>query len=199
MSGGGGTFDRQSDMDFSSNPVFPAYKLRKPVIAAMNGHAVGLGFSLALQCDFRIAANEGKYGLLQVTRGVLADGCTHWLLPRLVGMERALEIMLLGEKMNGVTLVDRGLAMRSVSADQVLPSAMNLAGKLASGSAPLVTAMAKQLMWNSFEMTVDAMEEKETRWLHHSMGKADAVEGGTAYVEKRLPVWCGSVSGEWPE
>lgn len=199
MSGGASTFDSQREMDFSSNPVLPAYKLRKPVIAAMNGHAVGLGFSLALQCDFRIAADEGKYGLLQVTRGVLADGCTHWLLPRLVGMEKALEIMLLGDKMSGATLVDRGLAMRSAPADQVLSSAMELAGKLASGSAPLVAAMAKQLMWRSFEMTVDAMEEQETRWLHHSMGKPDAVEGGAAYFERRSPVWCGSVSGEWPE
>ena len=199
MSAGGATFDTQADMSFSSNPIMPAYKVRKPVIAAMNGHAVGLGFSLALQCDFRIAANEGKYGLLQVTRGVLADGCTHWLLPRLVGMERALEIMLLGEKMSGSTLAEKGLALCSVTRDEVLPRAMALAEKLASNSAPLVAAMTKQLMWRSFDLSIGEMEKVETRWLHHTMGKSDAIEGGNAYFEKRPPVWRGSVSGEWPE
>jgi enoyl-CoA hydratase/carnithine racemase len=199
MSGGAATFDKQTDMNFSSNPIMPAYKLRKPVIAALNGHAVGLGFSLALQCDFRIAAHEGKYGLLQVTRGVLADGTTHWLLPRLVGMEKALEIMLLGEKMTGPALVEMGLARSSVPADEVLPAAMALAEKLAAGSAPLVAAMAKRLMWQSLDMTIDAMTEKETRWLHHTMGSPDAVEGGMAYFEQRPPVWSGSVSDEWPE
>ena len=88
MSDGPKTFDVQDDMSFSSCPVTPAWTLKKPVIAALNGHAIGLGFSLALQCDFRIVADNAKYGLLQVKRGVLADGCTHWLLPRLTNLER---------------------------------------------------------------------------------------------------------------
>ncbi len=199
MSGGADTFDSQDDMDFSSCPVLPAWELRKPVIAAMNGHALGLGFSQALQCDFRIAADEGKYGLLQLRRGVLADGCTHWLLPRLIGMERALEVMLLARRMSGQELVSKGLAMQSVPAEQVLDTALALAEELASDCAPLVTGMAKRLMWDSAHMTVEDMELRETRWLHHSMGKPDAIEGGMAYFERRAPNWQGSVSSEWPE
>jgi len=200
MSGGGDTFDTpDANIAFSSNPVTPAWKLRKPVIAAMNGHAIGLGFSLALQCDFRIAANEGKYGLLQVRRGVLADGCSHWLLPRLIGVERALEVLLLGRKMSGAELVEKGLAMQSVPADQVLDTALSLAEELATHSAPLITAMAKRLVWDSHHLSLPDMEARETNWLLHTMGMPDAIEGGTAFFEKRVPNWQGSVSTQWPD
>ena len=198
MSQGGDTFDSKDDMSFSSCPIYPAWKLRKPVIAAMNGHAVGVGFSLALQCDFRIVAAEGKYGLLQVRRGVLADGCAHWLLPRLVGMERALEVMLLGRKMSGDEVVSKGLAMQSVPADQVLDVALAMAEDLAINCAPLVTGLAKQLMWSSNTMSLDEMEKKETELLHYTMGKPDAIEGGVAYFEKRAPKWQSVISKDWP-
>jgi enoyl-CoA hydratase/carnithine racemase len=199
MSGGGETFDTQDDMDFSTCPVMPAWQVKKPVIAALNGHAIGLGFSLALQCDFRIAAAEGKYGLLQVRRGVLSDACTHWLLPRLVGVQTAMEVLLLGRKMSGNELVEKGLAMQCVAAEDVLTTAMHLAQELASECAPLICSMAKSLVWQSMDMNIEQMEQKETAWLHHSMGKADAVEGGTAFFERREPQWKGSVSKEWPE
>lgn len=200
MSGGGDTFDSpDAKIPFSSSPVTPAWQLRKPVIAAMNGHAIGLGFSLGLQCDFRIAANEGKYGLVQVRRGVMSDGCSHWLLPRLVGMERALEILLLGRTMSGAELVEKGLAMKSLPAADVFDAAMALAEEISLHSAPLVTAMAKRLAWDSADMSIDEMNHRETAWLLHTMGMPDAIEGGTAFFEKRPPQWTGSVSRHWPE
>lgn len=199
MSAGAATFDKQQDMSFRSNPIKPAYDMRKPVIAAMNGHAIGIGFSLGLQCDFRIVANEAKYGLLQVRRGVLADGCSHWLLPRLVGVEKALEIILCGEYMDGQAMLDNGLASQSVPADQVLATAMRKAESLAQNSSPLIAAMAKRLIWQSLDMSLADMEQKETAWLHHSMGLADAIEGGTAFFEKRAPHWTGSVAKQWPD
>ena len=198
MSEAGATFDTQEDMSFSSNPVMPAYKVRKPVIAAVNGHAIGVGLSLALQCDFRIVADEGKYGLLQVRRGVLADGCSHWLLPRLVGMEKALQIMLCGERYSGQELVQQSLALKSVPATRVLEEAMIMAARIAENSSPLIAGMAKRLLWQSAEMTVDEMEVKETAWLHHSMGLPDAVEGGMAFFEKRAPNWQGSIDKDFP-
>ncbi|NRB40503.1 MAG: enoyl-CoA hydratase/isomerase family protein [Pseudomonadales bacterium] len=199
MSQGGATFDTQQDMDFSTNPIKPAYQINKPVIAAMNGHAIGIGFSLGLQCDFRIVADEAKYGLLQVRRGVLSDACSHWLLPRLIGLEKAMQVILLGETMSGTTVVEKGLALKSVPADQVFPEAMKMAETMAKNSAPLITAMAKRLLWQSFDMSIDEMEAKETRWLHHSMGKPDAVEGGMAFFEKREPKWRGSVNAGFPK
>jgi enoyl-CoA hydratase/carnithine racemase len=199
MSGGGNTFDLKEDMSFSSCPVMPAWKVRKPVIAALNGHAIGLGFSLALQCDFRIAALEGKYGLLQVRRGVLADACSHWLLPRLVGMEKALELQLSGRRMSGEELCQSGLAGSCCPRDNVLATAVTMARDMAVNCSPLVMGLAKKLVWDSFAMCVEQMETLETRMLHHTMGNKDAIEGGAAYVERRIPQWSSKVSEDWPD
>ena len=198
MSGGADTFASSDLDDFSTCPVKPAWEVRKPVIAAVNGHAIGLGFSLALQCDFRVVARQAKYGLLQVRRGVLADACMHWLLPRLAGQATATEILLLGRTYDGDQLLAKGLANSVVEGSEVLEEALKLANELATECAPLVSAMAKRLVWDSAEMSVAEMETRETRWLQHSMGKGDAIEGGTAFAERRAPRWSGSVSKEWP-
>ncbi|CAH0991708.1 putative enoyl-CoA hydratase echA8 [Sinobacterium norvegicum] len=198
LSGGGDTFDKQEDMSFSSCPITPAYQLKKPVIAACNGHAIGVGFSLALQADFRFLSKQGKYGLLQAQRGVLADGCAHWLLPRLIGMEKALELMLTGQKMTGEQAHEKGLALQVVEADQVLETAMAFAYSLAEKSSPLVVGLAKQLMWQSHDMSAEQMEALETKLLHQSMGLPDAIEGGVAFMERRTPTWTSSINNDWP-
>jgi len=198
MSGGGTTFDEQEDMSFSSCPVTPAWQLKKPVIGALNGHAVGVGFGLALQFDFRFVAEEAKYGLLQVRRGVLADCCSHWLLPRLIGVEKALEVLLLGRTMKGNELLEKGLATQCVTSDQVLKRAMEFAKEMATHSSPTVAAMAKQLVWKSLHYKLDDFEKLETEVLHQSMGTQDAIEGGSAFFEKRLPEWQDTVTHNWP-
>jgi enoyl-CoA hydratase/carnithine racemase len=87
MSVGESTFAKQDEATFSAAGVDPpAWEVRKPVIAAVNGHAIGIGLTLALQCDLRILAEAGKYGVVQVRRGVMPDAYSHWTLPRLVGM-----------------------------------------------------------------------------------------------------------------
>lgn len=187
MSAGEETFSSSDISNFDTCPVKPAWEVRKPVIAAMNGHAIGLGFSLALQCDFRIVAREAKYGLLQVRRGVLADACMHWLLPRLAGQAVATEVLLLGRTYNGDELQARGLASQVVDNELVLDTALALAEELARDSAPLVLAMSKQLLWDSAELSLADMRVKETRWLQHAMGRQDALEGGLAFAERRKP------------
>lgn len=198
MSGGGDTFNQQADMSFSSCPITPAWKLKKPVIGALNGHAVGVGFGLALQFDFRFVAEDAKYGLLQVRRGVLADCCSHWLLPRMLGTEKALEILLLGRSMKGNDVFAKGLATACCPAEKVLEAAMAFANEMVANSAPVVMAMAKRLVWRSFEMTLHDFEILETNVLHQSMGSADSIEGGMAFFEKREPVWQDTISNGWP-
>jgi len=168
------------------------------VIAAMNGHAVGLGLTLALQCDLRIAADEAKYGVLQVRRGVMPDACSHWTLPRIVGLEKAAWLLLTGTKITGREAAALGLALRSRPADEVLPCALEIARDVARNTAPLSVGVTKKLLWQSPELTPAQVERMETELHHHLMGKPDAIEGAVAYLERRAPRWTLSVADDWP-
>ena len=115
MSGGGDTFDSHDDVEFTSCPLsMQAWEVRKPVIAACNGHAVGVGLGIAAQCDMRVFAAEGKYGFVQNRRGVVADFAIEQALPRLIGFERAFEMIVGGIRHNGEEAGQRGLASRVV-------------------------------------------------------------------------------------
>lgn len=201
MSGGGETFDAgEQELDFSSCPLsFQAWNIRKPVIAACNGHAIGVGLGIALQADMRIFSEQGKYGFLQNRRGVVADFAAEYLLPRLVGFERAFELLVRAPRLTGSEAGDWGLASRVLPADQVLAGAMEIAADMATNCSPLVMGMHKRLLWNALDMSLPALVDAETRALHHSMAKPDAVEGGMAYFERRTPQWQGTLASDWPE
>jgi len=201
MSGGGETFDAEGkELDFSSCPLsFQAWDVRKPVIAACNGHAIGVGLGIALQADLRIFAEQGKYGFLQNRRGVVADFAAEYLLPRLVGFERAFELLVRAPRLSGVEAAEWGLASRVLPADKVLDAALEIASDMAVNCSPLVMGMHKRLLWRGLDSTLPDLVQMETRALHHSMGTADAVEGGMAWFERRAPQWTASVSEDWPE
>lgn len=200
MSAGAETFASQDVSNFSASPVSPpAWEVRKPIIAALNGHAVGLGLTLALQCDMRICADEGKYGVLQVRRGMMPDAHCHWTLPRLVGTERAASLLLTGRKISGREAFAMGLVLRSVPADEVLGCAMEIARDIADNTAPLSVAITKKLLWQSTSLSADQVEQAETELHHYLMGKADAIEGPVAYLARRSPEWKLLVSKDWPK
>jgi len=199
MGAGAETFASQDVSSFSASPVSPpAWEVRKPIIAALNGHAVGLGLTLALQCDMRICADEGKYGVLQVRRGVMPDAHCHWTLPRLVGTERAASLLLTGRKIEGPEAFAMGLVLRSVPASEVMAVALEIARDIADNTAPLSVAITKKLLWQSTGLSADQVERAETELHHHLMGKADAIEGPMAYLERRKPKWKLKVSKDWP-
>jgi len=200
MSTGEDTFAKQGRHTFSAAGVDPpAWEVRKPVIAAMNGHAVGIGMTLALQCDMRIVANEGKYGIVQVRRGVMPDGYSHWTLPRLVGMERAAYLLLTGRLISGAEAAEMGIASQALPADEVLPAALEIARDIAANTAPLSVAITKRLLWESPTLTRAEVGYKETELHHHLMGRPDAVEGVMAWIERRQPQWKLSVKNNWPD
>ena len=200
MSAGEQTFAKQNPEGFSAAGVDPpAWEVRKPVIAAMNGHAVGIGLTLALQCDLRIVAEEGKYGILQVRRGVMPDAYSHWTLPRLVGTEQAAYLMLTGRKVTGQEAFQIGLASRCLPAEQVLPAALEIARDIAVYTAPLSVAVTKRLLWESPGLTWQEIGRRETELHHHLMGKPDAIEGPVAWLEHRDPVWKLSAKNDWPD
>ena len=205
FSGGAGVFGTPDSSDsekppFSSDPLddFHPWDVRKPVIAAINGHAVGIGLTMTLQCDIRIVADEAKLGIVQVRRGIMPDLHSHWTLPRLVGYAKATELMLTGRMFSGTEAAAWGLASQSAPAAEVLGQATELARDLATHTAPLSVGVSKRLLW----MSAPTPEEINTleRELHlHLMGTADSKEGVMSFMEKRDPNWTLRISQNWPE
>ena len=169
----------------------PAWTLGKPVIAAVNGHAIGLGLTLALQCDVRLFAADARYGVVQVRRGVVGDAYAHWLLPRLIGMANAAEILLGGAVFDGHRAVELGLGSRVLAADEVLPAAMEMARDIAVNTAPMSVAASKRLLWDSFDLDRDAVGARETAIHLALMKHEDAKEGVRAHLQSRPPRWTG--------
>ena len=185
---------------FSSSPIRPpAWEVRKPVIAAVNGHAIGLGMTIAMQCDIRIMATGAKYGIVHVRRGVIPDAQSHWTVPRAVGYAHAAELMLTGRHFTAEEAVAMGMASRALPPGEVLPAAIEMARDIAVNTAPVSVAISKRLLWS-----VASLDPVETEWLetlmhHHVMGREDAREGVVAFLERRDPKWSMSVSADWPE
>jgi enoyl-CoA hydratase/carnithine racemase len=200
FSRGADVFERTESTEFSSNPVNPpAWKIRKPVIAAINGHAIGIGLTLALHCDLRFVARDAKYGVVQVRRGILPDAMSHWTLPRLVGVAKAADILLTGRTFDGTEAVELGIASGVFANDEVLPRALEVAHDIAVNTAPVSVALSKRLLWESFAMTSEQMNQAESDLHVHLMGKTDAREGVNSYLERREPQWSLSVNKDYPE
>ena len=196
----GDTFSAARDDTFSSSPVHPpAWVVRKPVIAAVNGHAIGIGLSLAMQCDLRFVADDAKLAFMHVRRGVLPDAHAHWTVPRTIGFARAADLMLTGRTFRGAEAAELGLANRALPADEVLPAALEVARDIAVNTAPLSVALSKRLLWASPTLDRDEVDRRETEYHRVVMGSADAREGELAYLERRDPNWTLSPTTDLPD
>ncbi len=142
-------FDAPSaDSAFTAAPTDPAaFELRTPVIVAVNGHAIGIGLTIALQADIRIMAEEAKYAVAQVRRGVIPDCMSHWTLPHLAGGAVAADILLTGRTFDGLEASAMGIATRTLPAGEVLDHAMAVARDIAVNVAPMSAALSKRLLW----------------------------------------------------
>ncbi len=194
LSEGGATFRKRDDASFSAAAVdVPAWQVRKPTIAAVNGHAIGVGLTLTLQCDIRIFAADATYGIVQVRRGVMGDGFSHWTLPRIAGMSGAAEILLTGRTFDGHEAKELGLCRHVLPNREVLPAAVDMARDIAVNTAPLSVAYSKQLLWRTWQCNADEVEQLETAYHHRLMGEPDAREGVLAFLERRPPRWQGKI------
>lgn len=200
FSAGAEVFEKQEAVEFSAAAFDPpAFRVRKPVIAAVNGHAVGLGLSIAMQCDIRIFALEGKFGFLHTRRGVLPDAYSHFTVPRAIGHAKAADIFLTGRRFDGREAFELGLASRALPQGEVLAAALETAHDIARNVAPLSAALSKALLWDETATTAAAVERKETALHHAVMGQPDALEGAMAFLEKREPNWLLRVGKDWPK
>jgi len=170
----------------------------KPVIAAINGHAVGVGITYPMLADIRIASETAKIQYAMVRRGILPELGSHVILPRIIGFSRAAELLLTGRMLSGAEAAELGLVSRAVPAEQVLPAAMEIARDIAQNTAPVSVALAKRMMWEGLNAGVDEMIAAEGRIINRLASSPDSVEGVRAFFEKRTPQWSMSVNDDAP-
>jgi enoyl-CoA hydratase/carnithine racemase len=177
---------------------FQPNQVRKPVLAAINGHAIGVGITYPLQCDVRFVADDAKLAFAFTRRGVAPELGSHFLLPRIVGFSNAADLLLSGRTFSGVDAAAIGLASRSLPADEVLPATLDYAHDLARECSPTSCAIVKELLWSALDL-----DQAETRRIELALfpwigAREDAREGVAAWAERRPPRWSGRPS-ERPE
>jgi enoyl-CoA hydratase/carnithine racemase len=172
------------------------WELCKPVVAAINGHAIGVGLTFALACDLRFVAEEAKLAFAFVRRGVLPGYGSHAIAARVAGLSNAADLMLSGRTFLGSEAAARGLASRALPAPEVLPAALAWARDLAENAAPVSVALSKRLLWR--DVAADAMRRREDRLFAWCGNQADAREGVDAFLAKREPRWTLRASRDLP-
>jgi len=162
------------------------HRISKPVIAKVNGVAVGAGMNLALACDLIVASENARFSEIFARRGLSIDFGGSWLLPRLVGMHKAKELALLADIISAKEAADLGLVNRVVPAGQLDAFVADWAERLAAGP-PLALSMTKRLLTNSFAMSMDEALEAEGMAQSVNSGTEDTPEAIRAFLEKREP------------
>lgn len=164
------------------------WKMRTPIIAAMNGSAVGLGLTFPLQWDIRIVNESAKYGFVFTRRGLIPEQNSLWLLPKLVGLSVALELLLTGRLFTGAEAQALGIASRAVPADEVLPTALAVAEEIAAQTAPAAVGLTKQLAYELLgETDREAAFHREWELFRWIGRQPDSAEGVASFIEKRSP------------
>jgi 2-(1,2-epoxy-1,2-dihydrophenyl)acetyl-CoA isomerase len=158
----------------------------KPCIAAVNGVAAGGGLSLCLACDIRIASQEARFSAIWSRRALVPDfGCSH-LLPRIVGMSKALELIYTGQMIDAQEALAIGLVSQVAAADELMPTAMALAERIAKGP-PMAIELAKRLAYQGWRQELEAQVEYEEYLQRLCIESEDAQEGVRSFLEKREP------------
>jgi enoyl-CoA hydratase/carnithine racemase len=205
LSGGGKTFDRVArgaggeHRDGGGLVSLRIYEMKKPVIAAINGPAVGFGITMTLPMDIRIASTAARIGFVFTRRGVVPEACSTWFLPRLVGMGRAAEWIYTGRVFGAEEALGAGLVSQVVPPERLMAAARELALEIAQNTSAVSVALARQLLWRMLgadhPMEAHRLDSKCMDWTGRS---ADAREGVTSFLEKRPPRFTLRPSADMP-
>jgi enoyl-CoA hydratase/carnithine racemase len=163
-------------------------KIQTPLIAAINGYALGGGLELAMMCDILIASDKAIFGQPEITLGTIPGGGGTQRLTHAVGKSKAMEMILTGSSITAKEALEFGLISNIYPHLELIPKAINLATKIASFSKP-ITQLAKEAINVSFESTLQEGTRFERRLFHASFGTLDRKEGMKAFEEKRKPTW----------
>src|SRR5271156_823795 len=207
LASGGDTFDARkreavagARRDNGGEFSLRIFESTKPVIAAINGPAVGVGATMTLPMDVRLAADDARIGFVFARRGIIPEAASSWFLPRVVGISRAMEWVSTGRVFSAQEALDGGLVRSLHPKDELLDAARALACEIAENTAPVSVALARQLMWRMLGAEHPMLAHRaDSRGMLARGQSADAVEGITAFLEKRPANFPDQVSDGPPE
>jgi enoyl-CoA hydratase/carnithine racemase len=185
--------------DGGGRVVLRIYRSLKPVIAAVNGAAVGVGATMQLPMDFRIASTTAKFGFVFARRGITPEACSSWFLPRLVGVPTALDWCYSGRVFDAAEAKERGLVQSLHEPDALLPAAMELAHQITEKSAPVSIAVSRQMIWRMMgaEHPMEA-HKIDSRALQLRGQSTDVKEGIESFMQKRDAHFPNGVANDFP-
>src|SRR3989440_6674895 len=207
LGAGGDTFDwreRQADGDIprdgGGQVALRIYDSTKPVIAALNGPAVGVGITMTLPMDIRLAAEEARMGFVFARRGIVPEACSSWFLPRIVGISQAMEWVATGRVFSAHEALAGGLVRSVHPGGELLDAAYSLAREIADNTAPVSVALARRMMWTMLGASHPMEAHRADSRGMFSRGQSDdAREGVTSFLEKRAPHFTDRVSDGLPD
>jgi enoyl-CoA hydratase/carnithine racemase len=176
------------------------FRSLKPVIGALNGAAVGIGATMTLPMDFRLAADNARIGFVFARRGIVPEAASSWFLPRIVGIPLALEWCMTGRLVPAEEARQAGLLRSLHAPDELLDAARAIAREIADGAAPVSVALTRQMLWRGLGLShpMDA-HRIDSRLIYARGRSADAAEGVTSFLEKRPARFPNTVGGNMPE
>jgi len=213
LASGGDTFDHTGDkpkpMQIHVNGVrrdgggrvsLRLFDSLKPIIAAVNGAAVGVGVTMLLPMDIRIASTSAKFGFVFSRRGIVTEATSSWFLPRVVGMQTALEWCYTGRVFGADEALERGLVRSLHAPEDLLSAAQALAREIVDNAAPVSVALTRRLLWRGLTMDHPMHAHRaDSRAIQARGASTDAQEGIAAFLEKRAPAYPNKVSSDLPD
>jgi enoyl-CoA hydratase/carnithine racemase len=206
LAAGGDTFDWRKrggegpPRDNGGRFTLRVFQSTKPVIAAINGPAVGIGATMTLPMDIRLAADDARIGFVFTRRGIVPEACSSWFLPRVVGISRAIEWVSTGRVFSAQEAYDGGLVRSLHPGAELLGAAYGLAREIADNAAPVSVALARQMMWRMLGAEHPMIAHRaDSRGMFARGQSADAREGVTSFLEKRPAKFPDRVSDGLPD
>lgn len=176
------------------------YKFLKPIVMACNGPAVGIGASMQLAADIRLASDQARFGFVFNNRGIVPDACSSWFLPKIVGISRALELTYSGRIIDAQEALQLNLVSSIHDSENLLSDAVDITKKMVQNSAPVSISLTRQMLWRSLESSgpYDA-HVIESKAIDSRGASEDAKEGVSSFLEKRPAEFKNKVSSDMPE
>ncbi|MEH6818881.1 MAG: enoyl-CoA hydratase-related protein [Dietzia psychralcaliphila] len=207
ISGGGDTFATDPEEDTGTAPPdtgglvsLRIFRMTKPIVSAINGSAAGVGVTMTLPTDVRIAADNAKFGFVFTRRGLVPEACSSWFLPRVVGISTAVEWTVGGRTISATEALERGLVRELLPADEVLPRAIEIAREMTRGTAPVSAALTRQLMWLMLGAPdPEVAHRAESIGIYTRGASADVRAGVSAFLAKEEPDFPDRVSDGLPD